>query len=352
MVNPVSLAQRRRTLKSMNITGLGPHGEIATPPERLTLNDVDAQAARQRRFTVAVVLHTTKSDWSKQQLSGIVTSLGQYSAAVVDVVDCQFSVDTQIQELNRLISEAPDAIISIPIGNTAVAEAHRNVSHSGIKLLLMDNVPTGLLPGTDYVTVVSADNFGLGQIAAKALSRHLPQGGKAGIVSYGVDFFATNEREIAFRRWIETERSDVTVVSAKFIELDFAGALIDGFLNVNPNVDGLFAVWDEPAIQVLSALRGRGRELPITTVDLGNETAIEMAKGGLIKGIGAQRPYDQGSAIAEATIKSLIGARPPSWIALPGLSVTAENVIEAYQLVWHSPAPPALRKAYQAARTK
>jgi hypothetical protein len=80
-------------------------------------------------------------------------------------------------------------------------------------------------------------------------------------------------------------------------------------------------------------------------IDLGNDAAIEMAGGGLIKGIGAQQPYDQGAAAATATLMALLGQQPLPWIALPGLAVTPENVVEAYQVVWHSPAPPALMKA-------
>jgi ribose transport system substrate-binding protein len=83
----------------------------------------------------------------------------------------------------------------------------------------------------------------------------------------------------------------------------------------------------------------------MTTVDLGNEAAIELAGNGLIKGIGAQQPYDLGTAVATATILSLVGHQLPPWIALPGLAVTQGNVVEAYQVVWHSPEPPDLIKA-------
>ena len=270
--------------RPMTIRGLGPHGEIAAPPEQLNLREEDQHAARARRFTAAVVLHTTESDWSKQQLAGIVTTLGQYSAVVVDVIDCTFSIEAQIDALDRVVEAAPDAVISIPIGNTAVAEAHRTVSRAGIRLLLMDNAPVGLLPGTDYVTVVSADNFGLGQIAAKVLSGYIPPGGIVGILAYGVDFFATNEREIAFGRWMDSERADVHLVRAEFADLDGVDGAVAGILDSTPRLHGLFAVWDEPAIRALTTLRTKGLEVPITTIDLGNDAAIEMANGGLIKG--------------------------------------------------------------------
>ncbi len=329
----------------MPIAGLGPHGERAVPHTLLKLTEAEEAELRARRSTVAVVLHTTTSDWAKQQLAGIVATLGRYSAAVVEVVDCNFDIKQQIQAIQSVVKERPDAIISIPIGNTAVAEAHRSVHRAGIKLILMDNAPTGLIPGQDYVSVISADNFGLGQVGAKLLAAHIPESGIVGVLSYGVDFFATNERHIAFRKWMEAERPDITIKQTKFADVSQAGHAAGELIDANPNLGGLFVVWDEPAMQVVAALKSRSLTIPVTTIDLGNEAVLEMASGGLIKGIGAQQPYDQGVAVATATLLSLVGRQPPSWVVLPGLSVTPQNVVEAYQVVWHSPAPTELIKA-------
>jgi ribose transport system substrate-binding protein len=333
----------------MVIAGLGPHGERAAPRERLALSEAEADAARQRRFSVAVVLHTTGSDWARQQLAGMVATLGAYSAAVVEVVDCGFEVEAQLDALDRLARERPDAIISIPIANTTVAEAHRSVARAGPKLVLMDNAPTGLLPGTDYVSVVSADNFGLGEIAAELLSPHIPRGGTVGILGYGVDFFVTNEREIAFRKRIAGLRPEVSIRHAKFPSLAKVAATAEMLLAEHPAIDALFTVWDDPAMQAVAALRTRSRLLPMTTIDLGNDAALELAADGIIKGIGAQQPYDQGVAVATATVMALVGCQPPPWVALPGLAVTRANVVEAYQVVWHAPAPPKLIEARRAA---
>ena len=329
----------------MPITGLGPHGEKASPPQLLGLSEAEMALVRERRFNLAVVLHTTSSDWAKQQLAGIVLTLGRYAAAVVEVVDCEFDYSTQINALERLAKEPPNAIISIPIGNAAVADAHRKVSRAGSKLILLDNAPTGLLPGTDYASVVSADNFGLGQIGAELLSPYLTPVDSVGIISYGIDFFATHEREIAFRKWMENHRPDVKIRTARFTALNLVAPMVDGFLAADPHIKGLFALWDEPAMQAVAALQSRSRDIPITTVDLGNAAATEMAGGGLIKGIGAQRPFDQGVAAATAALQSLVGREPPPWVALPGMAVTRSNVVEAYQTIWHAPAPKELLSA-------
>ncbi len=329
----------------MPISGLGPHGEIAQSPDRLRISAEEAERARQGKFRVAVVLHTTKSDWAKQHLVGIAKTLGDHGAAIIEVVDCNFSASTQNASFERLTLSKPDAIISLPVGNTAMADAYRKASKAGIKLVLLDNVPTGLLPGTDYVSLISADNFGLGQIGAELLSPHVAHNAAIGILSYRKDFYVTNEREIAFRRWIETKRPDIIVRQGEFDNPSQAGETLNHLLELHPDIAGIFAVWDEAAISALATMKTNGQTLPMTTIDLGEEAAQALAEGTIMKGVGSQRPYDQGVAAARATLLSLIERQPPPWLALPGLAVSPENVIESYQVIWHMPPPAKLVKA-------
>ncbi len=329
----------------MPISGLGPHGEIAQSPDRLRISAEDADRARQGKFRVAVVLHTTKSDWAKQHLVGIAKTLGDHGAAIIEVVDCNFNAATQNSSFERLILSRPDAIISLPVGNTVMAEAYRKASKAGIKLILLDNVPTGLLPGSDYVSLVSADNFGLGQIAAELLSPYIATGKEIGILAYRKDFYVTNERVIAFRRWIETRRPDILVRQGEFDEPSHAGETLNRLQEAHPNLSGIFAVWDEAAIPALTTMQANGQTLPMTTIDLGEKAAQALAEGTIVKGVGSQRPYDQGVAAARATLLSLIDRQPPPWLALPGLAVTRDNIIESYQVIWHMPPPAKLVKA-------
>ena len=125
--------------------------------------------------------------------------------------------------------------------------------------MLLDNAPSGLLPEIDYVSVVSSDNFGLGQIAARLLSPHVPRHGSVCVIAYNVDFFATAQREIAFNKWMHQERPDIALSRLKFETLDHAGDVIGPLLDKHPDLDGLFVVWDEPAVASLRVMEGRER---------------------------------------------------------------------------------------------
>ncbi|OAN76312.1 sugar ABC transporter substrate-binding protein [Jannaschia sp. EhC01] len=322
-----------------SVSGLGPHGERASDPHRLVITASDAAAASEGGFRVAVVLHTVAGNWSEQHLSAIAGTLGDVSIALLDVVDCGFDPALQIKALDDLIEARPDAIISLPVENTAVAAAHARVSAAGIKLLLLDNVPTGLLPGKDYVSLVSADNFGLGRTAAELLSPHLPSGGSVGVLGYDVDFYATNQREIAFHKWMSLERPDVTLHTAGFSAPNLAGETFNSMAENHTHLDGLFVVWDAPAVHVLAEMTTHAHSIPVTTVDLGAEVVRQLATGDILKGVAAQTPYAQGVAIAQVTILSLLGRQTPAWVALPGVPVTSASVVGGYQSVWRAPAP-------------
>ncbi|WP_296039750.1 substrate-binding domain-containing protein [uncultured Agrobacterium sp.] len=323
----------------MVIEGLGPHGERASAPERVLLLPEDKARARAAGLRIAIVLHTLASDWAKQQLAGIVGTLGDCGVAVIDVVDCGFTPEVQIEALDRLIREAPDAIISLPVANAKVAAAHARVSAAGIKLVLLDNVPTGLLPGKDYVSLISADNFGLGKMAAEGLAPHLGEEAEVGVLGYESDFFATNEREIAFVKWMRINRPRHRLHVARFPSLTEAGATASALAKKLPDLKGLFVVWDTPAIAAAAALVSAGLSVPIATVDLGKEAAISLSGGGPIVTIAAQQPFRQGQTAASTTVTALLSRLTPAWVALPGVAVTATNVVESFQTIWRSPAP-------------
>lgn len=329
----------------MTISGLGPHGERAAPPERVSLLPEDRSAAQARAFRVAVVLHTLESDWARQQLSGIVGILGDCGTAVTHVIDCGFSPERQVMALDDLLTQRPDAVISLPVANQEVALAHARLAEAGIKLVLLENAPTGLLPGKHYGTLISADNFGLGLIAAEGLSAHLPEGAEVGLLGYAADFFATNEREIAFTQWMQTRRPDVTIRQDAFGGIDEAAKRTRALLDAHPDLAGLFVVWDTPALKAAEVVLQHPRPVPIATVDLGQDAAISLAEGGTIAVIAAQQPYLQGVAAAQTTILTLLGRPTPAWIALPGVAVTRSNVVECFQRIWRSPAPQSVLKA-------
>jgi len=58
--------------------------------------------------------------------------------------------------------------------------------------------------------------------------------------------------------------------------------------------------------------------------NLGLNVAVDMAQNGLVKGVGAQRPYDQGVTEELLAGYGLLGKPAPAYVALPALPVEIE----------------------------
>ena len=117
-------------------------------------------------------------------------------------------------------------------------------------------------------------------------------------------------------------------------------------LTSRSDIDGIWAVWDVPAEGVISAARVAGRnDLIITTIDLGENVAINMAQGGFVKGLGAQRPFDQGVAEAMLAGYGLLEKTAPAFVALPALPVSKDNLLEAWKTVYRTDATKNIQRS-------
>ena len=89
-------------------------------------------------------MQTMNLDWSQLQVQGITDTLKKYGVEVIGTASAEYQVDKQIADIENTIQRHPDGIISIPVDGTATAATYKKVSQAGIKLVFMDNVPTGL----------------------------------------------------------------------------------------------------------------------------------------------------------------------------------------------------------------
>jgi ribose transport system substrate-binding protein len=338
------------TLGPKTIIGQGPNGEKAASVDEVQLTADEAAKVKAGKFKVGITMQTVNLDWSQLQVQGVTETLNKYGVEVIGVTSAEYQVDKQIANIEDTIQRHPDGIISIPVDGTATAATYKKVSAAGIKLVFMDNTPPGLKHPDQFASMVSADSQGNGQIAAQILSSCVAQGGTIGLVNFGVDYFSTNERTKGVREWMAKNRPDIKIKQVDFTDPAKVAQIAGDFLTANPDVKGLFAVWDQPALDALTSMRAQGITIPVTTVDLGLESSIEIAKGGPLKATGSQRPYDQGVGEALAMMKSLIGQTPPAWIGVQSLPVVQSNVLESYKTVFKKDPPAELVNACKNAK--
>jgi ribose transport system substrate-binding protein len=334
------------------VLSTGPNGEKPVPADQVKLSPEELDKIKGQDATAAIVLHYGGNDWSTAQVDGLKDQLGKMGIRVIATTDANFKPEKQVSDIETVLAKKPDVIISIPTDPVATAGAYRKAAEQGVKLVFMDNVPKGFKPGTDYVSAVSADNYGNGVASAHLMAQTLEGKGKIGIVFHEADFFVTKQRYDAFKKTLSDEYPDIEIVAEQGIAgPDFAGdaeKVSSAMLTQNADLDGIWAVWDVPAEGVLSGARANGRDdLAITTIDLGQNVAIDMAKDGLVKGLGAQRPFDQGVAEAMLAGYGLLDKKAPAYVAVNALPVTPDNLEESWQTVYHQGLPDKVVEAGQ-----
>lgn len=328
------------------IMSTGPNGETATPATEISLTDEEIATLKEGNYTAAISLHYGGNDWSTAQQKGLKDTFEALGIEVTAITDADFSAEKQVSDLETIMAKEPDILVSIPTDATSTADAYRRVAESGTKIVFMDNVPKGFVAGEDYVSCVSADNYGNGIIAADLIGEALEGEGKIGVIYYDVDFFVTNQRLEAFEKEMAEKYPGIEIVSKMgFQDENGCDVVADAMLTQNPNIEAIFAHWDIPCEGVLSALRAAGRtDVLLSTIDLGNNVAKEIAEGNIL-GLGAQLPYDQGVAEATLAAYALLGKEAPAYVAVPAKRVEQSNILEAYEDVYHVEAPDSIKNA-------
>jgi ribose transport system substrate-binding protein len=346
------VAEAQKSLAELQSTVLskGPNGESPAPASSVKLSPQELQKIKGMHATAAIVLHYGGNDWSTAQVDGLEATFGEMGIEVIAVTDANFKPDKQVTDIETVLAKKPDIIVSIPTDPVATAGAYRKAVSQGVKLVFMDNIPEGFVAGKDYISDVSADNYGNGIASADLMAESLEGKGKVGVIFHEADFFVTKQRYEAFTSTLAEKYPEIEIVAEQGVAgPDFAGEsekVASAMLTRNPDLNGIWAVWDVPAEGVLAAARANARDdLVVTTMDLGENVAIDMAQGGPVKGLAAQRPYDQGAAEAKLAGYGLLGKKAPPYVALNALPVTPSNLEKAWEQVYHQPLPSEVSEA-------
>ncbi|MGG2198483.1 MULTISPECIES: LacI family DNA-binding transcriptional regulator [Paenibacillus] len=345
---------RLRVRNSTQCIGRGPLGEKAESPEVLQLSPFEMEQIKAGSYTAAISFHYSGIAWARLHEKGIKDVFAELGVKVLAVMDAHFDPELQIKQHASILTMNPDVLISIPADEILTVQSYREVVAAGTKLVLIDNVPNGFTRD-DYVTCVSVNQRENGQIAGRILGEHLTKNKKKkiGLIMHGASFFATKQRDMAVEQVLREEFPELEIVAIEnFINEKKAFDKCYEMIRSHPEIEGLYVSWEGPALEALAALRELNREdISIVTADLDHEGAMNIAMGGPIKGLSAQRPYEQGRAMALAAANALIGKKIPSFIGITPYRITADNLLTGWQEVLRERPPAALVNAMKSNKT-
>jgi ribose transport system substrate-binding protein len=314
----------------------GPNGEKPVLASDIKLTAEEIAKVKSMNATAAIVMHYTASDWAKAQMAGQKRALDELGIKIIAVTDAGYKAEQQVSDIETVMARKPNVMISVPAEQSATSDAYKRAAAAGIKIVFLDQTGAGMVPGKEYVSLVSSDNRGMGKAAALLMAQALDGKGNIGLIPHASDLFATKERVVGFKEAIKAYPNIKVVAEQGVGGPDFAGEserIASGLLTAHPEINGIWAVWDVPTEGVLAAARSSGREpkdLAITTCDLGVNIAIDMSKKGYVRGTGSQRPFGAGYAEGMLAGYALLGKEAPPYVVLPALAVSRDNLLEAW----------------------
>ncbi|MFK0274057.1 ribose transport system substrate-binding protein [Ensifer sp. KUDG1] len=325
---------------------VGPSGETATPSADVALTDADIGALKGKGYKAALLWHTS-SDFTNAVSAGAKDEFARAGVEIAVTTDAGFDAARQRSDIETALAAKPNVILALPLDPVTSAEAFRQAVTDGSKLVFLSNLPSGYKQGTDYASIVTDDLFQMGKQAADALAKAIGGKGKVGYIFHDASYYVTNQRDQAFKSTIEKDYPDIKIVAEQGIS-DPARAeeLASAMLLQNPDLDGIYVTWAEPADGVLSALRSSGNtKTKIVTLDLAEPVALDMVKGGNVTALVADKAYELGRAMAATGLKSLLGQQTPAFVVAPALTVTKENVADGWKQSLNRDAPQSVLDA-------
>jgi ribose transport system substrate-binding protein len=325
---------------SSNIVTRGPDGEVPVWYNALSLTKAEVDQVKGAKYRAAIVWHLT-SPFMSALTTGAKQTFGELGIDVVSETSAEGD-DAKLQNnIQTALALKPDIILTIALDPVADAAAFKPAVDAGVKMVFVSVKPANYKPGTDYVSLVTYDLAGLGQVTADALGSDLNGKGKVGVIYYDANFYVTNQREAVFNETLKTKYPNLDVVDRAPMSdpskvEDVAGAMIAR----NPDIQAIFAPWDTAAEGVVASLRQLGREdVKVYTMDLGNTNALEMAKGGVIKEMTSTLAVEFGSTAAVAGTYGVLGKKAPPMVIVPAFPVTKDNLSDGWKATFGEALP-------------
>ena len=196
-------------------------------------------AAAAQTFDVGYDIYFAGNSWSVQlyrEFEAEVERNGDKVNAVF--VESELNVDKQISNIEDLITQGVDAIITTPISPTALVPALKKARAEGIKVVLL----ASKIRSDDYDALVTVDDVDFGKAGAQWLADEL--GGKGRIVALnGISGISASDDRWAGAREVFDRYPDIEVIGAVDASWDYAQAKVamSNLLAANPQIGGVWS---------------------------------------------------------------------------------------------------------------
>lgn len=233
---------------------------------------------------------------------------------------------SQIEQLNAVLANAPDALILQPFDAAALLPVVNEFSTEGVPTITVDG---DIADPSARLSLISSDNEAGGAFAADSLAELIGEEGKVAYFGYSPGLASTDARLAGFESQIATY-DGIEYLGAQYSADDQAevAAQLAALLQAEPDLAGVFAAAESHAIGVAAALRDSGQagEISVVAFD-GAPDEVVALQDGSISLLVVQKAFDMGRLAIEQAVAYLEdGTEPASETYTDYVNVTSDNI--------------------------
>ena len=244
--------------------------------------------------------------------------------------------DSQAQQIEQVISDAPDALVVLPQDGEALTPVAQKAEEAGIPVVNVDRLFTE--PDAATATILG-DNYQIGVLAADYMAEELSCEGNIVEIQGLAGISVTDERTQGFEDQLEKACPDggIEIVAQQPGDFnpDTGLKVMENILQSEDQIDAVYTHDDDMAQGVVQAIRNSGREDEMFLTGVGgSEDAMEQIKeGGLYRATFLYNPNMAASAVNMARLialgqgfPELVPPEVPRQVIVPAATVTQDNV--------------------------
>jgi len=266
--------------------------------------------------------------------------LDEAEAKGVKVVEVNANGDiaTQTSQMEDLISQGVDAIISNPIDSDAIVPSEQKAVDAKIPVIYCDR---GSSSG-NYTSFIATDNVAMGAIAADKIAEFLtekygePKGNVVEIQGL-MGTSAAKDRGQGFNDQIAAKYPDITIVASQAGDFNQETSLnvMTNILQANPDIDAVYGHNDDCTLGAAKAIEAAGKmkltgedgHIYIIGID-GIMDALNAIKDGKIDVTIAQDPVGMGANAVDLAVQVLGGETVEKNVKQPFKVLDASNCMD------------------------
>jgi len=280
--------------------------------------------------TIGITAIGTDHHWDIQAYQGAIEAVEALGGEVI-ALDAQRNDQTQVSQIQTLISQRPDAIIQM-LGNVDVLNPWlKRIRDQDIPLFTIDTT-------TEYaINNSTSDNYAIG--TAIALKMIEDMGGQGKILVFN-GFYSVPVCRIRYDmlKYVLNDFPGVTIVEPELRDV-IPNTVQSAYSDVtdmltrysgDDSIKAVWSCWDIPQIGATQAIEAAGREGVMTYgIDGSPEVVAMVADPDSPAGaVAAQQPREIGAAAAHNVARYLAGEEVPPFTFMPAVIVTKDNAAE------------------------